>query len=158
MATPADDEQLIRLGDLFPNLRTTVFAIRGPSTHQYNCVAWAMGRPTEIWWPDRRSHWPLRQFGVNLKNFVAAVAAIGFEPSITAEPELGYEKIALYTLDRVPTHVARIESSTMWISKLGMLELIEHAPEALDGVEYGTPTHFFRSRTPPATTGTVFTT
>jgi hypothetical protein len=71
---------------------------------------------------------------------------MGFESAANASIEPGYLKIALYVLNGIPTHVARIESQTVWSSKLGRDELIEHAPDALSGAEYGEPRFFFRKK------------
>ena len=146
MATPPDAEQLARLGKLFPLLARTHFAIRGPATARYNCVAWALGNTVDVWWPDRRSYWPIRRYGVSLKVFTEGFRAVGFVPCAAPEVEPSFETIALYMLDGQPTHVARIETGAIWTSKLGLLELIEHEPDGLNGVEYGTPVHFFRKK------------
>jgi hypothetical protein len=145
MATPPDSEQRTRLTTLFPLLAHTPFAIRGPAA-RYNCIAWAVGNTTDIWWPDRISYWPIRRFGVSLEVFIAAFREVGFELCSDPNIETSFEKIALYTLNNRPTHAARIESDTLWTSKLGLLELIEHEPGAVNGAEYGTPTHIFRRR------------
>ena len=144
MATPPDPEQISRLQNLFPRLAH--FAIRGPATVQYNCVAWALGITTDWWWPGNLSCWPIRQRTARLEGFIAAFAAVGFEECAAPEIEPGYEKIALYTRGGFPMHVARIESALLWSSKIGGAELIEHEPSALDGNEFGLPTHFFRRK------------
>ncbi|MGK7932393.1 MAG: hypothetical protein AB4041_13310 [Microcystaceae cyanobacterium] len=40
--------------------------------------------------------------------------------------EKGYQKIAVYTLNNKPTHVARQLSDGAWTSKLGSSEDIQH--------------------------------
>ena len=148
MATPPDAEQRSRLENLFPLLARTQFAIRGPRA-RYNCIAWAVGNTTDPWWPDRFSYWPVRRFGISLEVFTAAFDAVGFQPCTDSKFEPAFDKVALYTLNGRPTHAARIESDARWTSKIGVLELIEHEPEGLNGLEYGMPTHFFRRPVKP---------
>jgi hypothetical protein len=54
------------------------------------------------------------------------------------ELESSFEKIALFAdSQRVPKHAARQLTSGRWSSKLGKLEVIEHALHDLEGTEYG---------------------
>lgn len=55
-----------------------------------------------------------------------------------ADAEQGFEKIAIYTKDDEPTHVARQLDSSVWTRKLGQDEDIEHSTlEVLEGGLYG---------------------
>ena len=52
--------------------------------------------------------------------------------------EAGYEKIAIYVKDGIPTHAARQLGDGRWTSKLGKYEDIEHdSLDALNGDGYG---------------------
>jgi hypothetical protein len=52
--------------------------------------------------------------------------------------ENGYEKVAIYTLNGVPTHAARQLPNGNWTSKLGSEIDIEHnSLDCLNGTVYG---------------------
>lgn len=128
--------------DLFPGLRGTAYQIKGPPDPVYNCIAWAAGATDIWWWPvgdPQRVYWPA---GVSRKETLDAVQAafttLGFAVCDHAELEPGFEKVALFAnAAAFPTHVARQLESGRWTSKLGQLELLEHALRDLEGVEYG---------------------
>ena len=130
------------LEDLFPGLRGTAYQIKGPPDPIYNCIAWAAGASDSWWWPigdPQRVYWPA---GVPRAETLEAVRAtftsLGFAVCDHAEPEPGFKKVALFTdAAGFPTHVASQLESGRWTSKLGQLELIEHALHDLEGVEYG---------------------
>jgi hypothetical protein len=70
--------------------------------------------------------------------FRAAFATLGYAVCAGAEPESGFEKVALFAgAHGVPTHAARQLPSGRWTSKLGELEDIEHALHDLTGLVYG---------------------
>jgi hypothetical protein len=131
-----------RLEDLFPGLRGTSYQITGPPDPVYNCIAWAAGATDIWWWPigdPQRVYWPA---GVpreeTLEAVQAAFATQGYAVCAHAEPEAGYEKVALFAnAVGFPTHAARQLSGGRWTSKLGQLEQIEHALRDLEGTEYG---------------------
>jgi hypothetical protein len=90
-------------------------------------------------WPD---HAPRIS---TLDAFVATFSLDGYAPCATGDFEKGWEKIALYAKDGVPTHAARQLGSGKWTSKLGRLEDIEHdSPELLEGDTYGAVVRFLR--------------
>ena len=73
-----------------------------------------------------------------MESFVQAYAAIGYEVcgSGSREPEVGFQKIALYVdEDGVPTHAARQLPNGEWTSKLGRSEDISH--RTLEALESG---------------------
>jgi len=128
----------------FPGLRTSPFRVTSPPSRDYNCVAWAAGDKAHWWWPDPDTdndipYWPagvLREETVHA--FVAAFATLGYAPAAGEEPEPGFEKVALFAKDNVPTHVARQLPNGRWTSKLGQREDIEHDLHAVSGEAYGT--------------------
>jgi hypothetical protein len=69
--------------------------------------------------------------------FVEAYRSIGYEPCEHGGHELGLEKVAIFSLDDRPTHVARQLPNGRWSSKLGGEEDIEHEWGALDSPIYG---------------------
>jgi len=78
-----------------------------------------------------------------LEAFIAALHTRGFTTCSTSELESGLEKIALYSIGNIPTHVARQLSNGWWTSKLGPNFDIEHANlETLAGGIYGFPVAF----------------
>ena len=69
--------------------------------------------------------------------FVQAFRTLGYEPCAGADLEEGFEKVAIFALNGVPTHASRQLPSGRWSSKLGVEQDIEHEVEGLVGTEYG---------------------
>jgi hypothetical protein len=107
------------------------------------------------WWPvedPQRVYWPA---GVPREETLEAVqavfAALGYAPYDQADPEPGYEKVALFANTAgVPTHAARQLPDGRWTSKLGQLQRIDHALRDLEGTEYGTVARVMRRPAPAA--------
>jgi len=95
---------------LWPHLRSEGYAVTSPQTWNYNCIALAAGMESEWWWPDPYGDaaWPR---GVSreetLEAFAAAFATLGYTICQNGELEQGYEKVAIYAQNGVPTHAAR---------------------------------------------------
>lgn len=125
----------------FPGLRNSTFRVTSPPSRDYNCVAWAAGDTGHWWWPDAdddASFWPEAiPREETAEAFVAAFAKLGYAPSSGEQVEPGFEKIALFAKDNLPTHVARQLANGHWTSKLGMREDIEHDLHAIGGEAYG---------------------
>ncbi|OHB70234.1 MAG: hypothetical protein A2V70_13830 [Planctomycetes bacterium RBG_13_63_9] len=115
--------------------------VTSPADRAYNCIAWAVKRMNRWWWPDRmeQCYWPEGvQRAETLQAFVEAYGTKGFTPCDDPNVEAGYQKIALYAKEGVPTHAARQLSDGRWTSKLGTCEDIDHMTlEALEGGRYG---------------------
>lgn len=135
----------------FPKLRQEGYRITSEETSDYNCFAWA-AQDTTDWWspiPTFGYYWPEKD--VPRSEDLAAFTQLykfemGFEPCDTGEPELGFEKIALY---RHPsgniTHAARLKENGTWTSKLGTMEDIEHNTlTGLEGDDYGAAVQFLK--------------
>jgi hypothetical protein len=75
---------------------------------------------------------------LSVASFIAVFRTLGFETVEPADFAAGFERVALYAIDRVPTHVARQLSSGRSSSKLGPQEDIEHELTALEEPAYGT--------------------
>ena len=129
---------------VFPGLRNSAFQATSPATRDYNCIAWAAGDPAHWWWPDADPDndvvfWPA---GVPLEEtldaFAAAFATLGYAPCFGEESEPGFERVALFARNGIPTHAARQLPSGRWTSKLGFREDIEHDLHAVNGGVYGT--------------------
>lgn len=124
----------------FPALAATTYLITSPPERGYNCIAWAAGRTDAWWWPDTAGfeYWPA---GVprleTLNAFQQAFATLGYATCSDASFEAGWEKVALFVLDGLPTHAARQLPNGRWTSKLGPEEDIEHELNGLVGPCYG---------------------
>ena len=114
----------------------------------YNCIAFAAGKDDQWWWPfGYATYWP-----PNIPNeetldaFIAAFSSLGYSPCSDGLLESGFEKVAIYTDPQgKPTHMAKQLDSSMWTSKCGAFEDIEHETlEALEGDEYGSVALFLK--------------
>lgn len=126
----------------FPNLKPrSCLGQVSPATPQYNCFAWAASVTSRWWQPD-----PFGQFfwppGVpcvcDLASFRAAYGTLGYEVCGDGQHEKGFEKIAIYTLDGLPSHAARQLPGGIWTTKFGPFEDVLHTdPDCLNGPLYG---------------------
>ncbi len=129
----------------FPNLKNTYYQITSPQTRKYNCIAWAASDQKEWWWPIHSGYWPEGAPRENtVRAFIIAYGLLGYSICDNGELEIGFEKIALYTINGVPSHAARQLDNGNWTSKLGPLEDIEHTLEGLIGDMYGVVTQFLK--------------
>jgi hypothetical protein len=136
------------LETLFPGLRGTPYLLTSPVERRYNCVAWAAGFSDDWWWPgpEATTYWPPgAPREETLDAFESAFAKFGYESCATGNPELGFEKVAIFAdSDGVPTHAARSLPNGRWTSKLGRREDIEHELSAIAGDSYGSPARFMK--------------
>jgi hypothetical protein len=143
---------VIPLHDVFPGLRGTVYRVTSPADPDYNCIAWAAGVTDDWWWPhpEPRAFWPPGvSRGATITAFEEAFAWLGYAPCEAQEPEVGYEKVALYaTADGRPTHMARQLPDGQWTSKLGEQVDLEHELHALAGDLYGAVVRILRRARP----------
>lgn len=123
---------------LFPALRTSFYGVTSAQTTDYNCIAWAAGDNSKWWWPGRYSYWPASVANEEtLTAFAQAYATLGYENCVDESLEPGFEKVAIFTLNGVPTHAALQLKSGMWTSKLGDGEDIAHTLAGVSGKVYG---------------------
>jgi hypothetical protein len=108
-----------------------------PAPGAYNCIAWAANDSRQWWWPDSDSYWPAwSERKLNIGSFVKAFHRLGYRICGHSRVEFAFEKVALYTLNDEPKHMARQLRDGTWTSKCGGLEDINHF--TLDAVEsYG---------------------
>lgn len=136
----------------FPKLRESDHTITSPEDVAYNCIAWAAGDDSRWWWPDALeiAYWPPEAPRLETAaGFVAAFAQLGYSPCDSPELEPGAEKVALYLRGSQPSHMARQNPDGSWTSKLGCLEDIDHALEALEGTTYGSVAIILKRPRPP---------
>ncbi|WP_141700838.1 DUF7689 domain-containing protein [Methyloceanibacter superfactus] len=106
----------------------------------YNCLAWAVWRNNRVIWPDEKNQWgwPLdlpREETVD--SFRRFFIRAGFEDCPSGELEMGLEKVAIYTMMDIVTHVSRQLPSGRWTSKMASALDAEHtSPETLCGDGY----------------------
>jgi hypothetical protein len=137
----------------FPRLALNGYSVTSEATAEYNCVAWAAGDDSRWWWPDAMDqyYWPpTAPREESVRSFVAALAAVGFEPCLNGDHEPGQEKVALFADARgIPTHAARQLPNGRWTSKMGRWEDITHDRlTAVQGAAYGRPVTFLRRAIP----------
>jgi hypothetical protein len=103
----------------------------------YNCIAWAAGDTERWWWPSGDDYWPFWSSRVeSISSFVKAFRWLGYRICKNSRLEFAFEKVALYTINKEPKHMARQLRDGTWTSKCGGLEDITHF--TLDAVEsYG---------------------
>jgi hypothetical protein len=138
-------------GDLevhFAGLRPGSYVVTSQQSLDYNCVAWAAGIDNRCWWPTTRPlyYWPVHPREESVEGFIRAFETLGYEVCDSADPESGYERVAIYAIGSVPRHMARQLSNGLWTSKCGDLEDITHTLEALEGPEYGRVTAVMRCK------------
>jgi len=143
----------------FPNAHSEGFDqnrdCRSDRDRRYNCIAWALGKTHQFWWPRNvwGYHWPrgLPREPLNqetVRNFIAAFETEGYVRCWSRRFSRKYEKIALYVNpEGRPKHAARLFRAGTWTSKLGNGEDIEHKTlRCLEGDTYGKAKFFFKRR------------
>lgn len=135
-----------KIANAFPNLQNEDFKIVGPSTEDYNCIAYAAGDSNRWWWPDGINYWPdWAPLEKSIESLLEAFAGLGFERCENAETEDGYQKLALYEENGAMKHAAVLLPNGRWRSKMGQGPVIEHnSPESLANGIYGSPTVFMK--------------
>lgn len=137
------EEVRVVLGKHLPGIISDKhFKATSPRTNVYNCIAWAMGfidrwvdfaRMPGHWWPSGVSR------DSKQTTLIEAFKAVGFEVCKDGEPQKGYEKVALYSLDGQWTHAARILSTSVYHSKMGRSWDVQHSSgDIFKGSAYGT--------------------
>lgn len=135
---------------LWPNLNSSNYELKSDPTDEYNCVAWANHinhQSVDLSLDDDGE--PLSYPDLSCLTYIEYFQSQGFEICESAEWEEGFEKIALYERDdETFEHVARQMSNSIWTSKLGEWEDIEHSTlESLQSNHfYGIPAWYMRRR------------
>jgi len=146
MSSPFNDIY-IKLKKDFPKLTPENSNITSPPSKKYNCIAWAAADNSRGWWPNKYGYWPPNiPREETLDAFIKAYSTLSYEKCSNSDYEEGYEKIAIYIKDGVPTHAARQLKSGLWTSKLGQSFDIIHTFESLDGGTYGNAEVFMKRK------------
>ena len=139
------------LESIFPGLQLCPWEITSDPDTNYNCIAWAVKTTAKPWWPNDFGYWPAGVPRVEtVEAFIAAFATKGFVPCLGGAVEPGFEKIALFTKNGLPTNAARQLHDGQWTSKLGQQHDITHAAcDAVAGEIYGSVTMYLIRSIPP---------
>jgi len=123
----------------FPNLKSCGYRITSPENSRYNCIAWAAGRDDRWWWPDPSpfSYWPEEKRELSLAAFIRVFSSFGYEVCETPQHEEGFEEVAIFAENALPTHMARQLASGEWTSKCGRLEDMCHTLDGFAQSDYG---------------------
>jgi hypothetical protein len=126
----------------FPEIVDWGYVPTSEITGEYNCIAWAAGDNTRIWWPspdEGSAYWPAgAPRELHVAAFAAAYGTLGYVECEDDGHEVGFEKIAIFAKNSgEPTHAALQLDATDWTSKVGRLQDIRHPLKALEGAEYG---------------------
>ena len=136
---------------LFPNLID--YAVTSPKDASYNCIAFAAGDTTRKWdagmLPEPGYYWPpaaLQYENDDIDALKRAFGVLGYEESDHGDLEVGYQKVALYAIDKDDwLHAAIQEPNGEWSSKLGAGYDIRHkSPQCVEGPIYGTVMCFLK--------------
>jgi hypothetical protein len=141
----------IKKHPLIPSLNKKNNNVTSDDDPLYNCIAFAAGITTQKWWPIFHPdfYWPPQAPRINaIGSFVAAFATLGYEECSDGSYEDGYEKVAFYQRNGLPTHAARQIGPGKWQSKLGNWYDIEHSDDAVSSGDYGQITKYLRRRKP----------
>ena len=130
----------------FPYLNDNNSRLTSNSDLRYNCIAWAYGENNKFFWPKKGCYWPTNiKYEETIGAFIELFASIKYCCCDNQLLEPGYEKVAIYLLDDIPTHAARQLPTGKWTSKLGLSIDIEHdSPEVLNGPTYGSAAIFMK--------------
>ncbi len=143
-------KQFLTLSTL-PNSANEPLEITSPDTGKYNCIAWALGKTAGNLWPiwHEQLDWPADLPRVNrTESIVLLFQKHGFEICEHGKPERGFEEIALFEKDGLPTHACRLLKNELWTSKIGTLEDVQHSLPAISGGMYGEVAVFMKRRKP----------
>lgn len=107
-----------------------------PYDARYNCVAHALGE-NHRWWQHDGPTWLTSVPSDNKwKTYTKVFESRGFARTESAEYKADFDRIAVYSRDRVSfSHVAIQLGPSRWRSKLGMFPDVEHALP--DPIGYG---------------------
>jgi len=129
----------------FPALSDVTSKKTSEADQCYNCIAWAFSDNQRHWWPQKRSFWPFDYRGKTVKEaFNELFTSDGWQETSDSYYAPAFQKLALYELNGVPTHAARLLPSGLWTSKLGQNIDLAHHLNDLEGPTYGAVSAIYR--------------
>jgi hypothetical protein len=147
------NERKQEIDDVFPNLRREgEYQETSEETDKYNCIAWALYDVKQWWWPTPRygCYWlPGLPRDNKRETLIRTFEIHGYIKCDSAEPEKGYEKVALYEIHPGSgvEHAARQLQSGEWTSKLGEWEDIRHkTAQSVECDDYGKVVQILKRR------------
>ena len=130
----------------YPNLDAQGYSEESEATRDYNCIAWALNRSDNWWWPHPDGSWPDGcPMEETIGAFEAMFTSLGYELCTSDDRENGTIKIALYANGDTPTHAARQLPNGKWTSKIGRHIDISHTLLGLEGPRYGSVVKIYRN-------------
>jgi hypothetical protein len=86
----------------------------------------------------QNAYWPPKAPAeTTLYAFQIAFESLGYQVCDKSEPEVGYDKVAIFARNGEVTHAAISIAGGIYKSKLGDKEDIEHDLKGLEGDKYG---------------------
>jgi hypothetical protein len=137
----------MHIHSIFPNTAKEPFIITSPPTPFYNCIAWAYGDDSKWFWPDSSNsyYWPEHiPRSEKVENFIQLFSTINYEVCENGDLEEGYEKVAIFSKNGVPTHAARQLLNGIWTSKLGKEFDVSHSIFSIINGVYGEVSVFMK--------------
>lgn len=122
----------------FPGLKSDPdWKITSDPSDRYNCFAWAAKEKHRNWGP-MKGYWPEAcERHLSVESVCAVFATLGYAQDRTELSAQDVERVAIFSQNEVPTHVALQLASGLWTSKLGENHDIQHRLESLCGDLYG---------------------
>jgi len=120
----------------------------------YNCFAFVVGDRRKFWWPGGYGYWPRENAPETVEELMSVLREQFNYEECDGSYEKGVQKVAIFTKNDVPVHIAIQRSSRggKWLSKMGYnidMEHDLHAVETQHGDDigkhgYGTVAKFMR--------------
>ena len=126
----------------FPNSLYDPFFKTSETDWKYNCIAHAYGNDTNWFWPISNNYpswfWPPHiPKALHIDSFIKLFEDIGYERCIDGSLEIGFQKVAIFEKDNIPTHAAKQLLGGLWSSKLGQNKDAAHTIKCIEGSDYG---------------------
>lgn len=101
-------EEIERLITAFPGLVADPWEFTSPETPRYNCIAWAAGDTSRVWWPVDPYYWPPdAEKALTALAFLGMFESLGYKTCDGSGDPRNVERVAMFTKDGRPTHAAR---------------------------------------------------
>ena len=134
----------------FPHSVSHPFTKTSEIDWTYNCIAWAYGSTTNWFWPKNTGmptwFWPPNiPTEENIESFVKLFESIGYSLCENGKLEEGFQKVAIYEKNNIPTHAAKQLTNGLWSSKLGShFDASHRFATTYNSIDYGNVTRFMK--------------